>query len=127
MSMASLFSSPKKCCSIWPSGHGYEPKSQEEQTISMRTRTQSTIKYDGTLKVFQLSMAGLANVTTEMGIIYKKFHYLKQKGEFLTPKIVKLLHHRSTEYATLTWLVHKIYGENSDACEENMVRLKLEE
>ena len=126
MSMASLFSSPKKCCSIWPSGHGYEPKSQEEQTISMRTRTQSTIKYDGTLKVFQLSMAGLANVTTEMGIIYKKFHYLKQKGEFLTPKIVKLLHHRSTEYATLTWLVHKIYGENSDQCEENMVRLKLE-
>jgi hypothetical protein len=115
------------CCSIWISGHGYQPVSEQEQTISMRTRSQNTITYDGTLKVFQLSMAGLANVTTEMGIIYKKFKHLKRKGQFLEPKIVKLLQDRSTEYATLTWLVHKIYNNQYNKCEENMVRSKLEE
>ena len=115
------------CCTIWISGHGYQPVSEQEQTVSMATRSQSTITYNGTLKVFQLSMAGLANVTTEMGIIYKKFKNLKQKGNFLTPEIVKLLHHRSTEYATLTWLVNKIYNNKYHKCEKNMVRSKLEQ
>jgi hypothetical protein len=64
---------------MWISAHGYQPVSQQEQTISMRTRAQNAIKYDGTIKVFQLSMAGLANVVTEAGIIYKKFNMLKQK------------------------------------------------
>jgi len=124
--MDSSVSLPKKGCSIWVSGHGYQPVSQQEQTISMRTRAQNTIKYDGTLNVFHLSMAGLANVTTEMGIIYKMFESLRLKGDYLTPEIVKLLKHRSTEYATLTWLVHKIYRNQYDKCQENMVRLKLE-
>jgi hypothetical protein len=115
------------CCTIWISGHGYQPVSEQEQTVSMATRSQSTITYDGTLKVFQLSMAGLANVTTEMGIIYKKFKHLKRKGQFLEPKIVKLLQDRSTEYATLTWLVNKIYNNQNNKCEENMVRSKLEQ
>jgi hypothetical protein len=115
------------CCTIWISGHGYQPVSEQEQSVSMATRSQSTITYDGTLTVFQLSMAGLANVTTEMGIIYKKFKHLKRTGDFLTPEIVKLLHHRSTEYATLTWLVRKIYNNQYNKCEENMVRSKLEQ
>jgi hypothetical protein len=124
--MHSLVSLPKKCSSVWVSGHGYV-LSPEEQTISMRTRTQNTIKYDGTLKVFHLSMAGMANVTTEMGIIYKMFESLRLKSDYLTPEIVKLLQYRSTEYATLTWLVHQIYSNQYDKCQENMVRLKLEE
>ena len=130
MSMSYSVSLPKKCCSIWPSGHGYQPVSEQEQTVSMRTRAQSTIKYDGSLKVFHLSMAGLANVTTEMGIIYKNFDKLAQTGKYLTRDIVELLQRRSTEYATLTWLVHKIYRDKTDKtdkCQENMVRLKLEE
>ena len=126
MSMHSSVSLPEKCSSVWVSGHGYELR-PEEQTISMRTRTQNTIKYDGTLKVFHLSMAGLANVTTEMGIIYKMFESLRLKSDYLTPEIVKLLQYRSTEYATLTWLVHQIYSNQYDKCQENMVRLKLEE
>ena len=126
MSMHSLVSLPKKCSSVWVSGHGYQLR-PEEQTISMRTRARNTIKYDGTLKVFHLSMAGLANVTTEMGIIYKMFEALRLKSDYLTPEIVKLLQYRSTEYATLTWLVHQIYSNQYDKCQENMVRLKLEE
>ena len=118
---------PKKCCSIWLSGHGYQPVSQQGLSVSMATRGQSQIKPNGLLDVFHLSMAGLANVTTEMGIIYKKFDKLKQKGEFLTPDIVKLLEDRSTEYATLTWLVNKIYNNQYNKCDENMVRLKLEQ
>ena len=117
----------KKCCSIWLSGHGYQPVSQQGLSVSMATRGQSQIKPNGLLDVFHLSMAGLANVTTEMGIIYKKFEKLKQKGEFLTPDIVKLLKDRSTEYATLTWLVNKIYNNQYNKCDENMVRLKLEQ
>ena len=130
MSMNYSVSLPKKCCSIWPSGHGYQPVPEQEQTVSMGTRAQSTIKYDGTIKVFHLSMAGLANVTTEMGIIYKNFDTLAQRGKYLTPYIVELLQRRSTEYATLTWLVGQIYGDKTDKtdkCQENMVRLKLEE
>ena len=117
----------KKCCSIWLSGHGYQPVSQQGLSVSMATRGQSQINPNGLLDVFHLSMAGLANVTTEMGIIYKKFEKLKQKGEFLTPDIVKLLEDRSTEYATLTWLVNKIYNNQYNKCDENMVRLKLEQ
>lgn len=117
----------KKCCSIWLSGHGYQPVSQQGLSVSMATRGQSQIKPNGLLDVFHLSMAGLANVTTEMGIIYKKFEKLKQKGEFLTPDIVKLLEDRSTEYATLTWLVNKIYNNQYNKCDENMVQLKLEQ
>lgn len=138
--MESLVSSRKLCVSIYVSGHGYKSVSKKEQTISMTTRSQSTIKYDGSIKVFQLSMAGLANVTTEMGIIYKYFTDLgiNSGSKFLTQEIVDRLreHKRSTEYATLTWLVHKIYGnhsdksdesDESDKCEKNRVRLKLEE
>ena len=127
MSMHSSVSLPEKCSSVWVSGHGYRPVSEEEQSVSMATRGQSQIKYNGLLDVFQLSMAGLANVTTEMGIIYKMFEDLKLKSDYLTPEIVKLLHYRSTEYATLTWLVHQIYSNQYDKCQENMVRLKLEE
>jgi hypothetical protein len=118
---------PKKFCSIWVSGHGYQPVSQQEQRVSMGTRSQSQITSNGLLDVFQLSMAGLANVTTDMGIIYKNFADLKQKGKFFTDDIVKLLKYRSTEYATLTWLVHKIYSNQYDERQENMVGLKLEE
>jgi hypothetical protein len=125
--MHSSVSLPEKCSSVWVSGHGYRPVSEEEQSVSMATRGQSQIKYNGLLDVFQLSMAGLANVTTEMGIIYKMFEDLKLKSDYLTPEIVKLLHYRSTEYATLTWLVHQIYSNQYDKCQENMVRLKLEE
>lgn len=127
MSMHSSVRLPEKCSSVWVSGHGYEPVSEEEQSVSMATRGQSQIKYDKTLKVFHLSMAGLANVTTEMGIIYKMFEVLRLKSNYLTPEIVELLHYRSTEYATLTWLVHQIYSNQYDKCQENMVRLKLEE
>ena len=138
MSMHSSVSLPKKCCSIWVSGHGYRPVSQEELSVSMATRGRSEIKHNGLLDVFHLSMAGLANVTTEMGIIYKMFEKLKLKIKYplLSPDIVELLHHRSTEYATLTWLVQKIYRDKSDKsyksdkshkCQENMVRSKLEE
>ena len=128
MSMHSSVRLPEKCSSVWVSGHGYEPVPEEEQSVSMATRGQSQIKYDKTLKVFHLSMAGLANVTTEMGIIYKEFEDLILKSRYLTtPEIVKLLHYRSTEYATLTWLVHQIYNNQYDKCQENMVRLKLEE
>ena len=119
----------KKCCSIWVSGHGYQPVSQEEQSVSMATRGRSEIKPNGLLDVFHLSMAGLANVTTEMGIIYKMFEKLKQKGKFLTPDIVERLHHRSTEYATLIWLVQKIYrdkSDNYDKCQGKMVQLILQ-
>ena len=126
MSMSCSASSAKKC-SIWISGHGYQPVSEQEQSVSMRTREQSQVKYNGLLDVFHLSMAGLANVTTEMGIIYRNFDKLTKKGEYLNPKIVELLHDRSTEYATLTWLVQKIYDNQYDKCEENMVRLKLEQ
>ena len=129
MSMHSSVSLPEKCSSVWVSGHGYRPVSEEEQSVSMATRGQSQIKYDGLLDVFHLSMAGLANVTTEMGIIYKEFEDLRLKSDYLTPQIVELLrsHSRSTEYATLTWLVHQIYTNQYDKCQENMVRLKLEE
>ncbi len=127
MSMHYSVSLPKKCSSVWVSGHGYEPVPEEEQSVSMATRGQSQIKYNGLLDVFQLSMAGLANVTTEMGIIYKMFEDLRLKSDYLTPEIVELLHYRSTEYATLTWLVHQIYSNQYDKCQENMVRLKLEE
>jgi hypothetical protein len=121
-----------KNISIWISAHGYEAVSQQEQTISMRTRAHDTINYDGTLKVFHLSMAGLANVTTEMGILYKKYNKFTEQSEFLDPDIVKLLHHRSTEYATLTSLVNKVYGkkyDKYDECKEDIsiVHLKLEE
>jgi len=130
--MDSSVSLPEQCCSLFISAHGYQPVSDGQQTISMATRSQSAIEYDGTLKVFHLSMAGLANVTTEMGIIYKKFtkRGIGSKSKYLTQKIVELLKLRSNEYATLTWLVHKIYGnqsDKSDKCEKNMVRLKLEE
>jgi hypothetical protein len=124
--MSCLANSPQTV-SIWISAHGYQPVSQEEQTISMRTRSQNEIKYDGTIKVFQLSMAGLANVVTEAGIIYKNFKKLKQTGDFLTPEIVKKLQDRSTEYATLTWLVRKIYNNQYNKCQENIVNLKLQE
>jgi hypothetical protein len=129
--MDSSISLPKKCGSLFISAHGYQPVSDQEQTISMTTRSQSAIIYDE-LDVFHLSMAGLANVTTEMGIINKKVtdHGIDPISKYLTPKIVELLHKRSTEYATLTWLVHKIYGnqsDKSDKCKKNMVRLKLEE
>ena len=135
MSMHSSVSLPKKCCSIWVSGHGYRPVSQEELSVSMATRGRSEIKHNGLLDVFHLSMAGLANVTTEMGIIYKMFEKLKLKIKYplLSPDIVERLHHRSTEYATLTWLVQKIYRDKSDKsdkshkCQESMVRSKLEE
>jgi hypothetical protein len=133
--MHSSVSLPKKCCSIWVSGHGYRPVSQEELSVSMATRGRSEIKHNGLLDVFHLSMAGLANVTTEMGIIYKMFEKLKLKIKYplLSPDIVERLHHRSTEYATLTWLVQKIYRDKSDKsdkshkCQESMVRSKLEE
>jgi hypothetical protein len=125
--MHSSVSLPKKCSSVWVSGHGYRPVSEQEQSVSMATRGQSQIKYNGLLDVFQLSMAGLANVTTEMGIIYKMFEGLRLKSDYLTPEIVELLHYRSTEYATLTWLVHQIYSNQYDKCQENMVRSKLEE
>jgi hypothetical protein len=129
--MHSSVSLPKKCCSIWVSGHGYQPVYEQEQSVSMATRGQSQIKPNGLLDVFQLSMAGLANVTTEMGIIHKKFEDLRLQSDYLTPEIMKLLQYRSTEYATLTWLVHQIYSNHysnqNDKCEENMVRLKLEE
>ena len=131
--MYSSDSLPKKCCSIWVSGHGYQPVSQQEQSVSMATRGRSQIKYNGLLDVFQLSMAGLANVTTEMGIIHKMFEDLRLKSKYLSPEIVKLLHYRSTEYTTLTWLVNKIYRDKTDKsdkydkCQENMVRLKLKE
>ena len=124
MSMHSSVRLPEKCSSVWVSGHGYEPVPEEEQSVSMATRGQSQIKYDKTLKVFHLSMAGLANVTTEMGIIYKKmFKRLRLKNDYLTPEIVELLHYRSTEYATLTWLVHQIYNNQyDDKFQKNMVR-----
>jgi hypothetical protein len=119
-----------KNISIWISAHGYEAVSQQEQTISMRTRAHDTINYDGTLKVFHLSMAGLANVTTEMGVLYKKYNKFTEQSEFLDPDIVELLHHRSTEYATLTSLVNKVYGkkyDKYDECKEDIsiVDLKL--
>ena len=137
MSMSCSASSAKKC-SIWISGHGYQPVSEQEQSVSMRTREQSQVKYNGLLDVFHLSMAGLANVTTEMGIIYRNFDKLKLKIKYplLSADIVELLHHRSTEYATLTWLVQKIYRhktdetdetDETDKCQEHMVRLKLEQ
>jgi hypothetical protein len=119
---------PKKCCSIWPSGHGYQPVPEQEPSVSMGTRAQSTIKYDGTIKVFQLSMAGLANVTTEMGIIHKNYNKFTEQSKFLTPYIVnQLLQQRSTEYATLTWLVGQIYGNKYDKSQKDIVQLKLEE
>jgi hypothetical protein len=96
----------------------------------MATRGRSQITPNGLLDVFHLSMAGLANVTTEMGIIYQNFDKLTKKGKYLKPEIVELLYHRSTEYATLTWLVQKIYRDKTDEtdkCQENMVRLKLKE
>lgn len=124
--------STSKNISIWISAHGYEAVSQEEQTISMRTRAHDTINYDGTLKVFHLSMAGLANVTTEMGVLFKEYNKFTEQSEFLDPDIVKLLHHRSTEYATLTSLVNKVYGkkyDKYDECKEDIsiVDLKLKE
>ena len=131
MSMSYSVSLPKKCCSIWPSGHGYQPVPEQEPSVSMGTRAQSTIKYDGTIKVFHLSMAGFANITTEMGIIHKNYDKFTEQSKFLTPYIVnQLLQQRSTEYATLTWLVGQIYRDKTDKtdkCQENMVRLKLEE
>ena len=128
MSMSYSVSLPKKCCSIWPSGHGYQPVPEQEPSVSMGTRAQSTIKYDGTIKVFHLSMAGFANITTEMGIIHKNYNKFTEQSKFLTPYIVnQLLQQRSTEYATLTWLVGQIYGNKYDKSQEDIVRLKLEE
>ena len=128
MSMSYSVSLPKKCCSIWPSGHGYQPVPEQEPSVSMGTRAQSTIKYDGTIKVFHLSMAGFANITTEMGIIHKNYDKFTEQSKFLTPYIVnQLLQQRSTEYATLTWLVGQIYGNKYDKSQEDIVRLKLEE
>jgi hypothetical protein len=57
-------------------------------------------------------MAGLANVTTEMGFIVDeklKMDLIKHE-KYLTDEIIEKLDWRSTEVAILTFLVHNIYN-----------------
>lgn len=113
----------EKECVVWVSAHGSEPVPLGEG--SLPTRSQRTmIQYDGHMKLLHLSMAGLANVTTEMGFIDEKLkNDLIKDDEYLTDEIIKRLDWRSTEVAILTFLVHNIYNGKCDVHH----RAKLEE
>ena len=110
MSSACEGSPSKKECVVWVSAHGSEPVPLGEG--SLPTRSQGTmIQYDGHMELLHLSMAGLANVTTEMGFIDEELKKdLIKHDEYLTDEIIKRLDWRSTEVAILTFLVHNIYN-----------------
>ena len=99
----------EKECVVWVSAHGSEPVPLGEG--SLPTRSQRTmIQYNGHMKLLHLSMAGLANVTTEMGFIDEELKKdLIKHDEYLTEENIKRLDRRSTEVAILTFLVHNIY------------------
>ena len=108
----------EKECVVWVSAHGSEPVPLGEG--SLPTRSQRTmIQYDRHMELLHLSMAGLANVTTEMGFIDEEL----KKDLIKHDEIIKRLDRRSTEVAILTFLVHNIYNGKCDVHH----RAKLEE
>ena len=123
MASACKGSPSKKECVVWVSAHGSEPVPLGEGSLR---RSQSTmIQYDRHMELLHLSMAGLANVTTEMGFIVDeklKMDLIKHE-KYLTDEIIKKLDWRSTEVAILTFLVHNIYNGKCDVHH----RAKLEE
>lgn len=98
----------KKECVVWVSAHGSEPVPLGEGSLLRSQRTM--IQYDRHMELLHLSMAGLANVTTEMGFIDKLKTYLIKEHKYHTDEIIERIDWRSTEVAILTFLVHNIYN-----------------
>ena len=96
-----------KTITLYLGAHGCELT----KGLGMSLRSLNHHKYRNGLTVNFLSMAGLANVYTEMGILTKKHVLPKDKTELHTDAAAQTLRYHGTDNATLAYLVPNIFEE----------------
>jgi hypothetical protein len=77
----------------------------------MNLRSSNPHSYENGFTVNFLSMAGLANIDTEMGILKKVKVSPKDESKLLTTAAAARLRYFGTDEATLAYLVHNIFTE----------------
>ena len=92
---------------LYIGAHGCEPT----KGLRMSLRSSNPHKYRNGFTVNFLSMAGLANIETEMGILTKTHVRPKDKTELHTDAAAKTLRYHGTDNATLAYLVPNIFEE----------------
>lgn len=96
---------PQNLVSIYISSHGSETGYKHPFT-----RQTKDFKYDyDPMDVCVVSIAGLANVPTEQGNIFKK--KLECDSEYINQKVINALQGRITDYGALGYLIQKIYDD----------------
>ena len=96
-----------KTITLYIGAHGCELT----KGLGMRLRSSNPHKYPNGFTVNCLSMAGLANIETEMGIFKKVKVSSKDGSELLTSAAAETLLHSGTDEATLAYLVPNIFTE----------------
>lgn len=70
-----------------------------------------------------LSFAGLANITTQAGIIYKK--RVDKPTSLITNGVASILHGKGTDYAALAYLAPNIFKEPIESQDESLRRMDI--
>ena len=96
-----------KTITLYIGAHGCEPT----KGLQMSLRSSNPHKYPNGFTVNFLSMAGLANVYTEMGILTKTHVPPKDETELHTDAAAQTLRYHGTDEATLAYLVPNIFTE----------------
>lgn len=96
-----------KTITLYIGAHGCEPT----KGLQMSLRSSNPHKYPNGFTVNFLSMAGLANVYTEMGILTKTHVCPKDETELHTDAAAQTLRYHGTDEATLAYLVPNIFEE----------------